>query len=237
MTTTTDPTTASSGGQEPSAGQGQAPSSGQVTQAATTTTTTQQQQSPSSSSAATTVTQTPEQLAADLARLTKELADTRKEAAQHRTELKKFQDAQLTDQQKLEQRATEAEAARDAYKARIASYEVRMVASKLGIIDPELAAMAIQAQLEYESDGTPKNAEKLLRELLTAKPYLAASGGAGATTTTTRGTAQSGGATNPGAAARTGTFTREQVAQMSPAEYAANRDAIMKQLNANKGRL
>lgn len=230
---TTEPTTtASSGGQEPSAGQGQAPTPpGQVTQAATTTTT------PTTSSSA--ATQTPEQLAAELARITKELADTRREAAQHRTDLKKFQDAQLTDQQKLEQRATEAEAAAKTYQARIASYEVRLAAQKLGIIDPDLAALAIQAQLEFEADGTPKNAEKLLRELLAAKPYLAggAPGAGAAQQQQQRPAAQSGGATNPGAAARTGTFTRDQIANMSPSDYAANRDAIMQQLNANKGRL
>lgn len=228
MTSPANPS-ASTGGQAPTEGQGQAPTTGQQPQAGSATT------PPPAATSSATAAPSAEQLAADLARVTKELGDTRKEAAQHRTELKKFQDAQLTDQQKLEQRATDAEAANKAYQARIASYAVQIAAQKLGIIDPELAALAIQAQLEYEPDGTPKNAEKLLKDLLVAKPYLA--GGQAGAAQQQRPPAQSGGATNPGGGARPGVFTREQVRAMSPQEYAANRDAIRQQMAANNGRL
>lgn len=244
-TTSTNPSVS---GQAPVDGQGQAPTPGQQVQAASTTT-------PSSSSNQSAQQQpagsglTPEALAAEVARLNKELGDTRKEAAQHRTELKKFQDAQLTDQQKLEQRAAEAEAARDAYKARIASYAVQLAAQKLGIIDPELATLAIAGRLQYGEDGQPTNAEELLTALAAQKPYLVGQSGAqgpaagiqgiGSQAGQQRPAAQSRGAVNPGANAgpARGSFTREQLAEMArdPQVYAANRTIILRQL-ADEGK-
>jgi hypothetical protein len=152
------------------------------------------------------------------------IAELRRENAKHRTDLKKFEDAQLTEQQRLEKRATEAEAAATAYQQRIAAYEVKLAAQRLGIIDPDLALLAIQSQLEYADDGTPKNADKLLEALAKAKPYLVAApaqtpaqpaAGAGQ-----RQPASSGGATNPGAAqsASTSDVTWAQYAAMSVTE-------------------
>ena len=168
------------------------------------------------------------------------IAELRKENAKHRTDLKKFEDAQLTEQQRLEKRATEAEATAKAYQQRIAGYEVKLTAQKLGIIDPDLALLAIQSQLEYEDDGTPKNAEKLLTDLAKAKPYLVAANGNGGTQAAPAGqrpTSSSGGATNPGG---TGgiqgqgvIFTRDQINRMSPAEYERNKAAIYDQMAKN----
>ena len=111
------------------------------------------------------------------------LRKTRDENAAHRTRLKKLDDyekaaaeaekAKLSEVERAARERDEAKAQADAYKQRIAGYEVRLAAQKLGIIDPDLALLAIQSQLEYEDDGTPKNAEKLLTELVKAKPYLA----------------------------------------------------------------
>lgn len=220
-------TPASIGGQAPDGGQGQAPTAGQQPQAGATTPPSSSPAAPASAPATSGQSGlTPEQLAAEVARLTKELGDTRREAAEHRTARKKLEDAQLSDAQKLEQRATEAEAARDTYKARIASYAVQLAAQKLGIIDPELAALAIAGQLKYGDDGAPTNADELLKALLVNKPYLAGQAGQAQAAQQQRPPAQSGGATNPGSGARTGVFTREQISHMTAREYEQNQAAI-----------
>jgi len=184
-------------------------------------------QSPSSSSSSSSSSfQPPSE--ADWKRVQAELAEARRDAAGNRSKLKAIEDAQLSEAQKLERRATEAEASVKAYQARVAGYEVRLAAQRLGIIDPDLAALAIRDQLEYEDDGTPKNADKLLADLLKAKPYLAGGGaqqGQGQAQGQ-RPPASSGGATNPGSGARAGVFTREQIRRMTPAEYAQNQQAI-----------
>jgi len=57
---------------------------------------------------------------------------------------------------------------------RIVRYEIEAQASKLGIIDPEAAsALLNKSSLEFSEDGTPNNAEKLLKDLIKNKPYLA----------------------------------------------------------------
>ncbi len=153
------------------------------------------------------------------------LADLRKEAASHRTkaadyerQLKAFTDAQLSDQQKLEARAAAAEAQLATYRQRAAQYAVQLAAQRLGVIDPEVAAALIGPRLEYADDGTPTTHESLLADLVKAKPYLVAHGAP---------PVASGGPTSPGAAARAGTYTREQIRTMSPREFAAQEQAIM----------
>jgi hypothetical protein len=59
-------------------------------------------------------------------------------------------------------------------QARIVRYEVERQASKLGIIDPDAAARLLDpAEFEYDEDGLPTNSEKLLKDLLKNKSYLA----------------------------------------------------------------
>ena len=111
-----------------------------------------------------------------------ELAKVRREAAQHRTELKKFQDAQaaaelakLGDLERANKQLETVSKQVDAYRARIADMAVQLAAGKLGIRDPEVAATLIRAQLDIDAEtGEPKNADELLKELLRAKPYLKA---------------------------------------------------------------
>lgn len=173
----------------------------------------------------------------DIAALRRELEATRKEAATHRTKLKAFEDAQaaadaakLSDLEKASKRADAAEAAAAAYRAKVIDYEVRLQAQALKIVDPELAALAVQPKLEFDDSGNPTNAEALLKELTKQKPWLLEQAAQNQ-----RPPASSGGATNPGASARTGTFTREQINRMTPQEYAANRTAIMDAMS--KGQL
>ena len=80
----------------------------------------------------------------------------------------------LSDAEKMTKAITQSAAQIKAYQEKVASYEVRLQAQSLGIIDPELAALAISSTLEYDENGMPTNVEKLLKALVVAKPYLVA---------------------------------------------------------------
>lgn len=92
---------------------------------------------------------------------------------------KAAEEAQLNELERAKKQAAELQAQHAAYKQqaqeRIVRYEVERQAAKLGIIDPEAAAILILSanELEYGEDGTPTNADKLLEKLLKNKPYLA----------------------------------------------------------------
>lgn len=49
---------------------------------------------------------------------------------------------------------------------------VRIEAKNRGIIDDEIAALAIQGKLEFGDDGKPSNLDKALDDLVKNKPYL-----------------------------------------------------------------
>ena len=84
----------------------------------------------------------------------------------------------LTETERWQKQATELQSKYDsdttALVERIVGYEVERQAAKLGIIDPEAAAQLLDWDaLEYDENGTPINAEALLKDLLKSKPYLA----------------------------------------------------------------
>ena len=88
-----------------------------------------------------------------------------------------LEQAQLTEQQRLEVRATEAEriaasAAERVSSAMIAS-EVKVRASQLGIIDPEAAYLLLdRTNVRYGEDVGVTGVEEALTQLLEDKPYL-----------------------------------------------------------------
>jgi hypothetical protein len=98
-----------------------------------------------------------------------------KEAA----EAKRLADeAQLSEIERTKKQFSDLQSEYEAFKKmmqdRIVRYEIEGQASKLGIIDPEAAsALMNKSLLEFNEDGTPSNAEKLLKDLIKNKPYLA----------------------------------------------------------------
>lgn len=148
--------------------------------------------SPSSTGA--TPTKTLEELQARIAELERHSTNKEQEAARHGKNLttaeKKLaeyeekdrlaQEATLSEIEKSKKRVAEIEAAKAASDAQIQQYktqlivaQVRLAAQAKGIIDPELAAMAIQDKLEMGEDGMPTNTDKALDDLIKNKPYLA----------------------------------------------------------------
>lgn len=119
--------------------------------------------------------------APDVGVLQRELAEARREAAKHRTELRRVTDAQLTETERLQRRVTELEAEREQVLARerdrALRYAALEAASKLGFRDPDLAVRLVDpSAVETREDGTPRNVERLLADVLARSPYLGRSG-------------------------------------------------------------
>jgi hypothetical protein len=142
---------------------------------------------------------------ADVALLRRERAAADREAQRLRAELKGFQDAQrkadeakLSDAERSTKRMAELERqnedlTRSLLEERLMS-RVMAAAQRLGFADPGDAFSLIdQGDLVIE-DGYPKNVDKVLKDLLTRKPYLAS------TTARASGSAEGGvrGTSRPG---------------------------------------
>lgn len=107
------------------------------------------------------------------------IADLRRENASHRTKLNKFEadekaraDAALSELERANKRATDSEAKIKAMQEKLVNAHVKLAAKDKGIVDPDLAALAVQSQLEYDDEGMPSNLDKVLADLVKQKPYL-----------------------------------------------------------------
>ncbi len=108
----------------------------------------------------------------------------REEAAKHRTEkaaaqaeLKKLQDAQLSDAERQSKRLAELEAQSQRFDADKRDLQARLTvereARKLGVIDEDAAYRLLDSsKLKFDDDGRPTNAGDLLKELVRERPYL-----------------------------------------------------------------
>jgi len=151
-----------------------------------------------------------------VAKLRKEAAEYRKKMRELEKALKAKEEAELSEQEKLQRRLAEYEAKladleRDRQE-RTLKYEVKLKASKLGVVDPDAAWKLLDpAALEFDEDGNPTNIEDALKALIKEKPYLA------------REPVPSVSPTNP--PRKTAVFTRSQL--RDPAFYAAHREEII----------
>lgn len=110
----------------------------------------------------------------------------RSEAANLRKRMKAYEDAetaardaQLSETERLKKQYEDLKSQHDTSvkqaQERLVRYEVEKAAARVGIRDPEIAAKLLDyAELDYEDDGSPKNAVKLLERLVKTYPYLAA---------------------------------------------------------------
>lgn len=113
------------------------------------------------------------------------IAELRKENAQHRTKLKAFEEAQaaadlakLGDLEKAQKQHADLQAKHaeleQRYKETLINSAVQRSALELGIVHPEKIGRLIDtSQLEFDDDGTPKNAKALVEALLKDMPELA----------------------------------------------------------------
>lgn len=111
---------------------------------------------------------------------TEELDRHRKNAkklADYEEAERQAKEAQLSEIERTTKKYQELQSQHDTYvktmQERIVRYEVEKEAGKLGIIDPDAATKLLDwSQIEYEEDGTPKNADKLLAALVKQRPWL-----------------------------------------------------------------
>ena len=220
----------------PAGGNGQAPTPAQANNTGTPLSAGQNGQAPAAID--------PQQLTADdVKRMRQELDEARRDAGKAREELKRRDDAQLTEQQKRDRDYAEAQTRQleltlenQRLRAQATGYRL---AGQLGVSDIGAALALVNAEhgaeLAFdEHTGEPTNLEKLLKQVLADHPVLAAAqsgqptGGLLPGQPSARPAANSGGATNPGAGARAGTLSREIIQAMSQGE----RQARIYEINA-----
>jgi len=135
-----------------------------------------------------------EQFGAEYVRkLRAEAADYRKRLRELEQTVKQYEEAKLSESERLQKRLAELEREQANYQRerqeRTLKYETMLAASKLGIVDPDAAYRLLDpASIEFAEDGTPKNTEQVLKDLLKARPYLAATATAGSPTNPARAT-------------------------------------------------
>lgn len=113
-----------------------------------------------------------EEQAADIARLTNELADARarlhavnEEAKGHRLNADKFR--QEADQAKAKLAETEASAKKATRDAAL-----KVLATEAGMVDLDGLKLLDEAKIELADDGSLRNGAAVMAELKTAKPWL-----------------------------------------------------------------
>lgn len=122
-------------------------------------------------------------------RLRAEAAEYRKRMRELEQKVQEHETAKLSETEKLQKRLAELEREQANYQRerqeRTLKYETMLQASRLGIVDPEAAYRLLDlTKIEFDEDGTPKNVEQALKELLKAKPYLVAQQSAAASSPT-----------------------------------------------------
>lgn len=125
-----------------------------------------------------------QQSQADFARMQAELKEARQEAAKYRTDLRTAQEKlngieteKLSETERLQKRAEEAEATAKAAADQVKELAIRSAvyaeATKLKIVDLDAAAKLLdRSGLKVADDGTVEGADKALADLVKAKPWL-----------------------------------------------------------------
>jgi hypothetical protein len=101
-----------------------------------------------------------------------------------RAELKKRDDADLSEMEKLRKQVADAESQRQTFeqdrKAERTRHTIEREAGRMRFADPADAVSLIDpARIDFDAKGNPTNVPALLAELVKAKPYLSARPGTG----------------------------------------------------------
>lgn len=136
--------------------------------------------------------QEPERFDAEYVKqLRREAAEYRKKLRDLEQTVKQHEEAKLSESERLQKRLAELEREQANYQRerqeRTLKYETMLAASRLGIVDPDAAYRLLDvASIEFAEDGTPKNLEAVLKELVKAKPYLVVQPNSGSPTNPAR---------------------------------------------------
>lgn len=113
-------------------------------------------------------------------KLRSEAANLRKRLRELEDQKRQMDEAKLSETERLQKRLAELERKEIEYQqslqARTLEYEVKLQAAQLGIVDAEAAYRLINlAEIEFDDSGKPVNVDRVLRELISTKPYLVGS--------------------------------------------------------------
>src|SRR5258708_2473207 len=106
------------------------------------------------------------------ARHSKKLSAYEKAEKEAEAAKKAAEEAQLSEIERIKKQHTEAEARIKQYQQQLVMAQVKLAAKDKNIVDPDLAALAIQDKLELDENGMPVNLDKILDDLIKNKPYL-----------------------------------------------------------------
>jgi hypothetical protein len=164
---------------------------------------------------------------AEARRLRQELKERRESEATAKAELKKHQDAQLSDVERERNARAALEAEKSTWQREMQELRVgqavERLAAKLGIVDPEAAVKLMDwTQLDFDKEtGVPTNAERVLKDLIDpkkgGKTWLAGQSNPANPTI---------GPTNPGQSPGQPFFTKAQIQDIN--FYQKNRTEILK---------
>lgn len=139
---------------------------------------------PPSASTPPTGPQTLEEALAIIEKERKERQDANREAQTHRSRLRELETADeerkkaaMSEQERIVAERDELAKAKADLESQLQAVKVKTtvmsVATQAGAIDPDAVyALLDHSALEFKTDGTPKNADALVKALLEAKPYL-----------------------------------------------------------------
>jgi Skp family chaperone for outer membrane proteins len=102
----------------------------------------------------------------------KSLSAAEKKLAEYEAKEQAVRDAQLSEAEKANKARAELEQRNQQLQKQLVASKVREAAMALGIINPKIAAAAIEAELEYGDDGMPTNLDESLKRLVKENPYL-----------------------------------------------------------------
>jgi hypothetical protein len=108
-----------------------------------------------------------------------EAASNRKKAADAEKRLKEIDDANLTEAEKLKQRAEAAEAKVTGSQVRVAKAEAEKAAALAKVVNPGVAYKLIRDDITFDKDGEPENIPALIAQLVKDNPYLLGAGDGG----------------------------------------------------------
>ena len=165
--------------------------------------------------------QEPERFDAEYVRkLRSEAAEYRKRLRELEQVVKQQEEAKLSEQERLQKRLAELEREQATWQRErqdlSLKYETMLMASRLGIVDPEAAYRLLDlADIEFGEDGAPRNLEQSLKDLIKRRPYLVQHAAPASVSPTNPATGQQ----------RAGTFTTSQIADRR--FYEQHRDEIL----------
>ena len=159
-----------------------------------------------------------------------------KQIAELTQKLTAYENEKLTEQQRLQKSAQEAAERASSLEAQLKADRMTLAiereARKLNIIDPEMAALAIQSKVSYDAEGKPENVGDLLTQLVKDKPFLVGQSQQPQQPATPPGAG--GSSTNPSrdGGAQTRTFSQAQLRDTK--FYNENRTEIMQAMREGR---